>query len=111
MRDVGFATLVCLRSHHGEPLMNAETSTREETDPMQDRRVDLRLRAIFEVAFPLVEPFFDPKNTWGGQSLEHFAFRVLRENYPDLSSEQIFVFVSAARRVYASRQAAQKDKG
>jgi hypothetical protein len=90
--------------------MNATATSGGELDPLQNRRVDLRLRMIFEKALPLIEPFFDPKNTWGGQSLEHFAFRVLRENYPDLSSEEIFIFVSAAHRVYATRQAAAKDQ-
>jgi hypothetical protein len=91
--------------------MNADSGASAELDAQKDRRVDLRLRAIFDVAFPLIEPFFDPKNSWGGQSLEHFAFRVLREHYPQLSSDEIFVFVSAARRVYAARQIAGKETG
>jgi hypothetical protein len=75
----------------------------ETAAPSPERRLNPRLREVFEAAFALLEPFFDPQNTWGGQSLEHFAFRVLRENYPDLSGEEVFIFVTAARRVYATR--------
>jgi hypothetical protein len=91
--------------------MNAEPGSGNTADVQQDRRVDLRLRAIFEAALPLIEPFFDPKNSWGGQSLEHFAFRVLRENYPQLSGEEIFIFVTAARRVYMARQTNDGNRG
>lgn len=91
--------------------MNAKSDAGAKVDAAVDRRVDLRLRAIFEAALPLIEPFFDPKNSWGGQSLEHFAFRVLRETYPQLSSEEVFIFVSAARRVYTARQSNSESKG
>jgi len=77
----------------------------------EDRRVNLRLRAIFVAALELIEPFFDAKNSWGGHSLEHFAFRALRDHYPELSSDEIYVFVAAARRVYAERQVTKGDKG
>lgn len=80
----------------------SDPSTEQRADP--ERRVNLRLRSIFEEALLLVEPFFDTRNSWFGQSLDHFAFRVLRDHYPDLSGDEIFVFVTAARRVYAGRQ-------
>jgi hypothetical protein len=68
-----------------------------------DRRVHLRLRAVFDSALALVAPFFDRNRIWSGVSLEYFAYRVLREHYPDLSAVDIHVFVAAARRVYAVR--------
>jgi hypothetical protein len=92
-------------------IMNAATALEGDERGQGERRVDLRLRAIFDTALPLIAPFFDPKNSWGGHSLEHFAFRVLRENYPELSSDEIYIFVSAARRVYAARQTDDKNKG
>ena len=69
-----------------------------------ERRQNLQLREVFDSAYPLVEPFFDPASGWGGQSLEHLAFRVMREHYPQVSSDQIYVFISAAKRVYNDRK-------
>jgi hypothetical protein len=71
---------------------------------LQERRGNWRLRETFDAAFVLVEPFFDPKNSWAGHSLEHFAFRVMREHYPDLSSDEVHVFVTAAKRIYLTRK-------
>lgn len=61
-----------------------------------------RLAQIFGDVFLLVEPFFDPNNTWGGQPLEHLAFRALREQYPDLSGDEAIMLITAVRRVYAT---------
>lgn len=69
-----------------------------------ERRQELQLREVFDSAYPLVEPFFDPANSWGGQTLEHLAFRVMREHYPQVSGDQIYVFISAAKRVYNERK-------
>lgn len=68
-----------------------------------DRRQDVELRQIFEVAYPLIEPFFDPSAGWEGHSLEHLAFRVLRDNYPALSSAQVHTIVVIAHRVFIER--------
>lgn len=64
---------------------------------------DARLREQFEAAFAMVEPFFDPTQSWGGHSLEHLAFRVLRDNFPDLSSEDVHALLVAAHRLYIER--------
>jgi len=69
-----------------------------------ERRQELQLREVFDSAYPLVEPFFDPANSWGGQTLEHLAFRVMREHYPQVSGDEIYVFISAAKRVYNERK-------
>lgn len=71
-----------------------------------ERRKDHRLRAVFESAYILVEPFFDPQTGWGGHTLEHLAFRVIRENFPDLSSADVHVLVVAAHRVFIDRHPA-----
>ena len=70
-----------------------------------ERRRALQLREIFDGAYELVAPFFDPANSWNGQTLEHLAFRVMRENYPGISADEIYVFLSAAKRVYSERMA------
>ena len=74
------------------------------TTNVPERRQQLQLREVFDSAYPLVEPFFDPANSWGGQTLEHLAFRVMREHYPQVSGDQIYVFISAAKRVYNERK-------
>ena len=71
-------------------------------DGEQERRVHRRLREIFSAAITLIDPFFDREKTWAGVSLEHFAHRVLRDHYPELDATHIYVFVAAARRIYAS---------
>lgn len=69
----------------------------------EERRNNLRLRAAFESAFLMIGPFFDPERGWGGQSLEHLAFRVVRENFTELTSEEVHSLVVAAHRVYIQR--------
>lgn len=71
--------------------------------PQPDRRQNPQLRQIFDSAYAMIEPFFDPGAGWGGHSLEHLAFRVLRENFPQLSSEEVHVIVVAAHRVFIER--------
>ena len=52
----------------------------------------------------LVNLFFEREKMWSGVSLEHFAHRALREHYPELAAVEIYVFVSAARRIHAGRR-------
>lgn len=54
-------------------------------------------------ALAALEPFFDPGSAWSGASLEHFAFRALRELYPDLSVSQAYALLVAAKTVYGRR--------
>ena len=69
-----------------------------------ERRVNTRLRGIFDTALELVSDCFDPQQAWSGVCLEHIAYRVLREHYPDLSVSEVYAFVVASRRMYAARQ-------
>ena len=68
-----------------------------------------RLLLILEEAFLLVRPFFDPKNRWSGQPLEHLSFHTLRENYPDLNGDQIILLAAAIRNMYATLQWGEED--
>ena len=70
--------------------------------PQGERRSNLRLREIFVEAYDVVEPFFDPKNTWGGHTHEHLAYRALHERFPDMSAEEVMIIVIAAKRVFGS---------
>lgn len=68
-----------------------------------ERRQNHGLRDLFETAYQLVEPFFDPEAGWAGRSLEHLAFRVLRDNFPELSGEEVHAIVVSAQRIYIQR--------
>lgn len=68
-----------------------------------ERRRNLGLREIFDTAYAMVEPFLDPDHGWAGHTLEHLAFRVIRENFPQLSGEEVHTLVVAAHRVYIER--------
>lgn len=69
----------------------------------RERRQNLALRNVFDTAYAMIEPFFDPDQGWAGHSLEHLAFRVLRENFPGFSSEEVHAIVVSAQRVYIER--------
>ncbi len=79
------------------------TETNDAGRPADDRRSNTKLRSIFDTAYSMIEPFFDPEQGWGGHSLEHLAFRVLRENFGNLSSEEVHTIVVAAHRIYIER--------
>lgn len=67
-----------------------------------ERRTDTEIRELFVDACALLEPFFDAKTQWGGHGHEHLAYRALHERFPQLSGDQVFVIVDAAKRVFAS---------
>lgn len=82
-----------------------ETSTQDSLPPGgTDRRQHHRVRAVFEDALQLIEPFFAPENQWGTHSLEHLAYHALRDNYPDMSVEEVHILVVAAKRIFNTRQ-------
>ena len=66
-----------------------------------ERRRNPELREIFVEAYDVIEPFFDPANSWSGQPHEHLAAHALHEQFPELSQEQVFAIVTAAKRVFA----------
>lgn len=67
-----------------------------------ERRANPVIRQIFVEAYEVLEPFFDPANNWAGHTHEHLAYRALHERFPQLSQAQVFVIVSAAKRVFSS---------
>jgi hypothetical protein len=73
-----------------------------DQDSGGERRVNLRVREMFVEAYDILEPFFDPANSWAGQMHEHLAFRALHERFPTMSGEEVLVIVTAAKRVFGS---------
>lgn len=74
-----------------------------------DRRANTEMRERFDEAYAMIEPFFNKDAGWGGRSLEHLAFRVLRENYPALEADQVHVIVVAAHRVFIRKNPHASD--
>jgi len=70
--------------------------------PGGERRGNPRLRSIFTEAYDVLQPFFDPANSWAGHTHEHLAYRALHERFPDLSGEEVFTLVAAAKRVFGT---------
>ena len=75
----------------------------QTTRVTRERRQNLPLRSAFDDAFVMIEPFFDPEQGWAGQSLEHLAYRIVRENFQLLRAEEVHLVVVAAHRVYIER--------
>lgn len=59
-------------------------------------------------ALAALEPFFDPGSAWSGASFEHFAFRALRDEHPELSTAEAYVLVVTAKAVYGRRHAMRR---
>lgn len=70
--------------------------------PDVDRRVDLRLREIFVEAYDVLEPFFETASARAGDSREQQAFNALQKRFPHLAREEVFIMVTAARRVFGA---------
>lgn len=68
-----------------------------------ERRQSPENREIFEGVYPRVEAFIDPENGWVGLPLEHQAYNVLREQYPDMSEDELNRHLQAAKRVFKER--------
>lgn len=67
-----------------------------------ERRTNAELRALFPAACEALRPFFDASKSWGGQSQDHLAYQTLKEHFPEMTSQDAFITVSAVRRVLAS---------
>ena len=74
------------------------------TDPVSgvERRASTHLRSVFVEAYEVIRPFFDPANSWGGQTHEHLAYRALHEHFPSMSAQDVFVIVAAGKRVFTT---------
>ena len=70
--------------------------------PSDERRTNTPLRAIFPAAFEALRPFFETTNQWEGQSHDHLAYHTLKEHFPELSTQDVYIVVTTTRRLYAS---------
>lgn len=77
--------------------------------PHTERRHNLKLRDLFEEAYERIVPCLDPRQAWGRGPLQHLAFRLLREAYPDLPPQEVHLLVCASVRVYRQRLQGQAE--
>ena len=73
---------------------------KRDADGHAERRHRYRLRVVFDSAFSMLEPFLDPAVGWGGLPLQHLIFRIVRENFPELTSEEVHSMINALQRAY-----------
>jgi hypothetical protein len=85
--------------------MDHPTATDDASEVPAERRKHHRVREIFEEAYELIAPFFARENRWGNATLDHLAYRVVREQYPELSFEEVHILVVASKRVYTELEA------
>jgi hypothetical protein len=85
--------------------MNPTTAPASWNPGEPDRRRYTQLREIFDEAYERISPFFAKENRWGNATLDHLAYRVVRENYPQLSFDEVHVLVVACHRVYSELEA------
>ncbi|PTD96099.1 hypothetical protein [Pseudothauera lacus] len=91
--------------------MEQSASAQSWDSSQQDRRKYHYVREIFDEAYELITPFFAKENRWGNATLDHLAYRVVRENYPTLSFEEVHVLVQASKRVYTELEAERAASG
>jgi hypothetical protein len=71
--------------------LNSGSSTTE-------RRHNARLRSVFPGARLRIAHFFHGSHEWVDSSVEHPAQRVVHESYPDLSTAEVRILMSAIKR-------------
>lgn len=76
--------------------------SRQTGETGDERRVNVQIRQLFVEAYEVIEPFFDPANQWGGHDHEHLAYRALHERFPAMPPDQLFIIITAAKRVFSS---------
>ena len=89
--------------------MNTVCGCRNDDGRVLERRSSPRLRSVFDTAYAMVEPFFDPATGWVGPSLALLTFRVVRENFAELSGDEVHSLVVAAHRAYIDRNPEGSD--
>jgi hypothetical protein len=69
-----------------------------------ERRGNRRLRVLFDHAYPILEPFFDPSAGWDSHTRQHVAASLLRDNFPELEAHEVHSLIRVANRVYSERK-------
>ncbi|WP_249115666.1 hypothetical protein [Azoarcus sp. L1K30] len=82
--------------------MSMPSSSPAAQDASSEQRRYHRVREIFDEAYTLFAPFFARESRWANSTLDHLAYRVARERYPELSAAEVHVLVVACARAHAA---------
>lgn len=73
-----------------------------QSPPTAERRTNTELRLRFVAVFEVIKPYFHESTQWEGQSHEHFAYRAVKEHFPDMSAQDCYIAVATAKRMISS---------
>lgn len=62
----------------------------------------MELRVRFVAVFEVLKPYFNTTDQWAGQSHEHFAYRAIKERFPELTAQDCYIAVATAKRMVSS---------
>jgi hypothetical protein len=65
-------------------------------------RLPIEDRLIYPPAYEAIRPFFNPKTQWGRSGQEHLAYHTLKDHFPELSSQEAFLIIVTAKRLFAN---------
>ncbi len=69
-----------------------------QTPGGEERRRNFKLRGIFPDARLRINHFFHARTDWADSPTDYLALRVIHETYPELSSDEVRVLMSAIER-------------
>jgi len=81
-------------------MNSSDLPNQQDSAGGEDKRVSPHLRVVFETACRITAPFFDPAQGWGGKSLTMYARQALREEYPNLTQQDIAILFAAVQRFH-----------
>lgn len=56
---------------------------------------------VYPPAYEAIRPFFNARTQWGGTgSQEVLAYHTLRDHFPELNAQDIFLVIVTARRLF-----------
>lgn len=62
-------------------------------------------QAVFPPEYEALRPFFNRHTQWGkGGGQEHLAYRTLKDHFPLLGPQEIFLIVITAKRLFQGSQ-------
>lgn len=77
-----------------------DTTAADKGARQHERRHHHHLRAIYEEARTRIDHFFHSGTEWANSPMDYLAHRVVHEAYPNLTSQDVRVLVTAIERRY-----------
>lgn len=80
------------------PFQGAFTVSSSQSIPASgDRR---KQSLVYPPPYEALRPFFDRRTQWGGSGQEVLAYRTLKDHFPELSPQEIFLTIITARQLF-----------